>query len=52
MIENPNHGWPTDPARHVWTAWMTKTGMPKPTQYRSCIHPHCGATETREAPRA
>lgn len=46
------HGWPTDPAEHVWTPWMTKTGLPGPTQYRQCVHPNCTTHETREAPRA
>ena len=46
------HAWPTDPDQHVWGPWLNKTGLPKPTQYRQCVHPACHATEQREAPKA
>lgn len=52
MSEATNHAWPTDPAAHVWSPWMSKAGLPRPTQYRVCVHPTCTASETREAPRA
>ena len=47
-----SHAWPTDPGEHVFGPWMTKTGLPVPTQYRQCIHPSCNHHETREAPKA
>ena len=47
-----DHEWPTEPQAHVWGRWLSKTGLPKPTQYRQCVHPDCKAVETREAPRA
>lgn len=47
-----DHAWPTTPGEHVFGPWQNKTGLPKPTQYRVCVHPACPATETREAPRA
>lgn len=46
-----DHLWPL-PGEHLWTNWQTATGLPKATQYRSCIHPDCKAVEYREAPRA
>lgn len=46
-----NHQWPSDPEEHVWGPWMAKTGLPKPTQYRTCVHPLCKAVEVREVPR-
>lgn len=45
------HEWPTD-GSCVFGPWMAKTGLPKPTQYRVCIHPECHEVETREAPKA
>ena len=47
-----DHAWPTVPGERVWGPWMAKTGKPKPTQYRQCVHPKCTAVETREAPIA
>lgn len=47
-----DHKWPTVPGEHVWGPWLHKTGLPKPTQYRTCVHPKCKAVETREAPRS
>lgn len=55
MDPTDDHAWPEDPAEHVYGPWMAKTAAGKPTpptQYRTCIHPRCGASETREAPRA
>lgn len=55
MDPSSNHNWPTDPSEHVWGPWMAKTpiGKPQPaTQYRMCVHPACGASETRETPKA
>lgn len=46
-----NHEWPVSQAEHVWGEWTQRTALPKATQYRSCIHPRCGAFETREAPK-
>lgn len=52
MSTTPDHAWPTDPTEHVWSPWYIKDGLPKPTQYRTCVHPRCNAVEEREAPRA
>jgi len=46
-----NHNWPA-PEEHVWSPWMTKTGLPKATQWRGCVHPECHETEERPAPLA
>lgn len=54
MTEGPfkaEHAWPP-PGQHMWSKWMSKTGLPKPTQYRYCIHPDCTAVEDRDAPQA
>lgn len=48
----PDHAWPSDPAEHVWGPWHAKTGLPKPTRYRTCVHPLCSASETGKAPTA
>lgn len=45
------HVWPL-PGEHLFTVWQTKTGMPKATQYRYCIHPDCTYIEERMAPNA
>lgn len=53
MQTSTDHSWPSDPAAHVWGPWMAKTardGKNPPTQYRQCVHPQCGGSETREAP--
>lgn len=53
MKELEDHEWPTVLGEHVWSPWYAKTGLPgRPTQYRTCVHPKCGASETREAPMA
>lgn len=49
--ERPFHFWPGD-GEHLWGPWMTRTGLPKPTQYRQCVHPQCSEVDTREAPKA
>lgn len=54
MRELESHGWPSD-GEHVWTRWyQNKPNDAKggPTQYRTCIHPECGASEERKAPLA
>lgn len=51
MSDQPKHEWPAD-GGHLWSRWYAKTGLPKPTQYRVCVHPDCNESETREAPRA
>lgn len=48
----PDHDWPADSTEHVWGPWRAKTGPPKPTRYRQCVHPSCSATETGKAPQA
>lgn len=45
--DTTNHEWPTDPNEHLWTEWQAKTGLPKATQWRACIHPKCKAVEER-----
>lgn len=45
------HTWPTD-GSCVFGPWMTKTGLPKATQYRMCVHPECTKSEVREAPKS
>jgi hypothetical protein len=45
------HDWPTNDD-HVWGPWMSKTGLPKPTDYRTCVHPKCKGVEVREASKA
>jgi hypothetical protein len=47
-----DHKWPKDREDHLWGPWYNKSGLPKPEQYRTCVHPWCTATETREAPKA
>jgi len=47
MMES--HNWP-EPGDHLWGPWMARTGLPKPEQYRICVHPECTAVETRKAP--
>lgn len=37
---------------HVVDDWRTKTGLPKPTQYRTCVLPGCTYVENRPAPNA
>lgn len=44
VIEHPP--WPK-PGEHFWSKWQAKTGLPKATQYRVCIHPDCKAIEER-----
>lgn len=54
MTEGPfpiQHNWP-GPGQHMWSRWQHKTGLPKPTQYRYCIHPDCKVIEERETPKA
>lgn len=48
---NTVHGWPVDD-QCLFGPWMTKTGLPKPTQYRVCVHSKCKKIQTREAPKA
>lgn len=43
--------WPK-PGEHLWSRWQAKTGLPKPTQYRTCLHPNCKAVEEREWPKS
>jgi hypothetical protein len=45
----PVHEWPYND-EHVWTDWRTATGLPKATQYRSCIFDGCPEVEYRDAP--
>jgi hypothetical protein len=47
-----NHKWPEDSRQHVWGPWLVKTGPPKPTHYRQCVHPQCKAVDYRDAPNA
>jgi hypothetical protein len=52
-MESTDHGWPTDPAAHVWDKWTSHTarqGTKPPMQSRRCVHPDCTAFEVREAP--
>lgn len=46
------HNWPSAPSEHVWGPWMTKRGLPKAVQYRTCVHPLCNAVQEREAPKS
>lgn len=48
----PDHAWPSDPTEHVWGPWRAKTGLPKPTRWRECVHPLCTASQTGKAPIA
>lgn len=45
------HNWPTK-GDHLFGPWYNKTGLPKATQYRQCVHPLCEAVEERKAPLA
>lgn len=47
-----DHQWPEDHEEHVWGPWLAERGLPKPTQYRQCVHPACKAVEKRKAPTA
>jgi hypothetical protein len=49
--DQPSHGWPAD-GEHLWGEWRLKTGLPKPTKYRQCVHPKCDAVEVTEATQA
>jgi hypothetical protein len=46
------HKWPTQD-QHLFTEWRANTGTmhPKPTQYRTCIHPKCKEVQNRPAPK-
>lgn len=46
-----HHAWPML-GQHLWTTWQTKTGMPKATLYRTCLHPDCHEVEVKDAPNA
>ena len=37
---------------HIMDKWFTKTGLPKPTQFRKCVIPGCKFTQERKAPQA
>lgn len=43
-----DHQWPKA-GDHLWSVWKAETGLPKPTESRTCLHPECNATETRTA---
>lgn len=45
------HEWPAE-GEHLWGPWMNKRGLPKPTQYRMCVHPECHDAQERKAPQA
>lgn len=45
------HAWPPL-GEHLWGKWQNKTGLPKATQYRTCVHPLCNEVQEREAPKA
>lgn len=45
-----DHAWPL-PGQHFWTKWQHKTGLPVPTQYRTCIHPDCIEVQYRDTPK-
>jgi hypothetical protein len=48
--KQPEHPeWPPQ-GEHLWGAWMNKTGLPKPVQYRTCVHPACKAVDERKHP--
>lgn len=52
MTPLTDHAWP-GPGEHLWGPWMMHTprqGSSPPTQYRTCCHPKCGASERRTAP--
>lgn len=42
--------WPKQ-GECLFGEWMHKTGLPKPTQYRQCVHPKCNKVEVRDTPR-
>jgi hypothetical protein len=44
------HNWPKKD-EHLWCEWMALKGLPKPMQYRKCVHPNCHAYEEREWPQ-
>jgi len=44
------HKW-LAPEQHLWGPWKYKVGLPKPIQYRQCLHPNCTEVEEREAPK-
>ena len=47
------HMWPANDGDHVWSPWKSlrgREGTSPATQYRTCVHPSCGATEERLAP--
>ena len=45
-----DHQWPTDPQQHLWGPWHSEKGLPRPTQYRICVHPLCHEVEHQVAP--
>lgn len=44
------HEWPKN-GEHLWGPWLYERGLPKPAQYRQCVHPECSAVDRREAPK-
>lgn len=48
---NLKHTWPADGAC-LFGPWMQKTGLPKPTDYRNCVHPACNQVEYRDGAKA
>lgn len=47
-----NTAYDCEAAGHVMGGWMHDHGLPKPTQYRGCVIPGCGATQRRKTPQA
>jgi len=45
-----SHNWPKN-GEHLFGPWMANTGLPRPTQYRKCVHPKCNHFEVRDAPK-
>lgn len=44
-----DHPWPSS-FDHLWGPWQGQTGLPKPTEYRTCVHPDCAAVEYKDTP--
>lgn len=49
-VPESKHSWPTYDI-HLYGPWMLERGLPKPTQYRVCVHPDCNEIDRREAPK-
>lgn len=50
VVGKTHHSWPKRD-EHLFTKWRNNTGMPYPTQYRTCIHPNCTSTQYRNTPK-